>query len=65
MRRSRKPIDGPAHMPKQLLRLLNSGEVLLWSGDKAGAAKQFAVAIHFDITPFEKSELTKVGAGRG
>jgi tetratricopeptide (TPR) repeat protein len=39
---------------------LKWGEALLWSGDKAGAAKQFAVAAHLDLTPSEKSELVKV-----
>ena len=39
---------------------LKWGEALLWSGDKAGAQKQFAMARALDLTPAEKSELVKV-----
>ncbi|MBS0279134.1 MAG: hypothetical protein JSR81_16040 [Proteobacteria bacterium] len=42
---------------------LKWGEALLWIGDKAGAAKQFAVAAHLDLTPSEKSELARVSHG--
>jgi hypothetical protein len=38
---------------------LKWGEALYWSGDKAGAAKQFAIASHLDLTPSEKSELAR------
>jgi tetratricopeptide (TPR) repeat protein len=44
---------------------LKWGEALLWSGDKAGAAKQFSIAAHLDLTSSEKSELTRMGAIRG
>jgi tetratricopeptide (TPR) repeat protein len=37
---------------------LKWGEALLWSGDKAGAQKQFAIAA--TLTPSEKSELMQV-----
>jgi tetratricopeptide (TPR) repeat protein len=39
---------------------LKWGEALLWSGDKSGAAKQFAIAGHLDLTPTEKSELLRL-----
>jgi tetratricopeptide (TPR) repeat protein len=39
---------------------LKWGEALLWSGDKVGAQKQFAVASHLDLTAAEKSELAGV-----
>lgn len=39
---------------------LKWGEALLWSGDNAGAQKQFARARRLDLAPFERSELTKV-----
>jgi tetratricopeptide (TPR) repeat protein len=42
---------------------LKWGEALLWSGDKAGARTQLAVASHLDLTPSEKSELAKVSHG--
>ncbi|HXC56083.1 MAG TPA: tetratricopeptide repeat protein [Rhizomicrobium sp.] len=41
---------------------LKWGEALLWSGDKAGAARQFAVARTLDLAPSEKSELARVRA---
>jgi tetratricopeptide (TPR) repeat protein len=39
---------------------LKWGEALLWSGDKASAQKQFAIARTLDLTPSEKSELAEV-----
>jgi predicted negative regulator of RcsB-dependent stress response len=42
---------------------LKWGEALWWSGDKAGARKQFATAVHLDLTSSEKSELAKVSHG--
>jgi tetratricopeptide (TPR) repeat protein len=42
---------------------LKWGEALLWSGDKAGAAKQFAIAGTLDLSPFDKSKLAKVSHG--
>jgi tetratricopeptide (TPR) repeat protein len=39
------------------------GEALLWSGDKAGAKKQFALAATLDLSPAEKSELMRVSHG--
>jgi tetratricopeptide (TPR) repeat protein len=44
---------------------LKWGEALLWSGDKAGAAKQFAVASGLDLVPTEKSELIRVRIPHG
>ncbi len=46
---------------------LKWGEALLWSGDKAGAQKQFAIAANLHLTPQEKSELAqmKKRAGKG
>jgi tetratricopeptide (TPR) repeat protein len=44
---------------------LKWGEALLWSGDKSGAQKQFAAAAHLDLTPSEKSELTRMGSSHG
>jgi tetratricopeptide (TPR) repeat protein len=42
---------------------LKWGEARLWSGDKDGARKQFALAGGLDLTPSEKSELTRVSHG--
>jgi len=42
---------------------LKWGEALLWSGDKAGAQKQVAMAAHLDLTPSEQSELARVPHG--
>ena len=42
---------------------LKWGEALWWSGDKAGARKQFAIAAGLDMTPSEKAELAKVSRG--
>jgi tetratricopeptide (TPR) repeat protein len=42
---------------------LKWGEALYWSGDKKGAQKQFAIAVHLDLTPSEKSELDRVTHG--
>ncbi|HEY1838332.1 MAG TPA: hypothetical protein VGG36_11785 [Rhizomicrobium sp.] len=42
---------------------LKWGEALFWSGDKTGAAKQFAIARALDLAPPEKSELAKVSHG--
>jgi tetratricopeptide (TPR) repeat protein len=39
---------------------LKWGQALLYTGDHAGAAKQFAIAARLDLTPSEKSELAKV-----
>ena len=39
---------------------LKWGDALLWSGDKAGAQKQFAVASHLDLAAAEKSQLAGV-----
>jgi tetratricopeptide (TPR) repeat protein len=43
---------------------LKWGEALMWSGDKAGAQKQFAAA-HLDLTPSEKSELARMESIHG
>ncbi len=42
---------------------LKWGEALWWSGKRDDAKKQFAVASGLDLTPSEKSELTKVSHG--
>jgi hypothetical protein len=42
---------------------LKLGEALLWSGDKDGAQKQFAIAATLDLSAAEKSELAKVHHG--
>ncbi len=42
---------------------LKWGEALLWSGDKVGAQKQFAAAAALDLTPSEKSELSRMTHG--
>ncbi len=39
------------------------GEALLWSGDKAGAGKQFALARALDLVMSEKSELSRMTHG--
>jgi tetratricopeptide (TPR) repeat protein len=43
---------------------LKWGEALLWSGDKADAQKQFAIATHLDLSAADKAELTRVGTMR-
>jgi hypothetical protein len=42
---------------------LKWGEALLWSGNKADAQKQFAIAASLELTPSEKSELSRVTHG--
>ena len=42
---------------------LKWGEALKWSGDAAGAAKQFAIAAHLDLTPVEQSERARMVHG--
>jgi hypothetical protein len=39
---------------------LKWGEALLYTGDKAGAAKQFALAARLDLTPAEKLERARM-----
>ena len=41
---------------------LKRGEALLWSGDKNGAQKQFAIAAGLDLSTSEKSELARMRA---
>jgi len=41
---------------------LKWGEALLWTGDRAGAAKQFALAAGLFLTPKEMAELKRVRA---
>ena len=41
---------------------LKWGEALLWSGDKAGAQKQFSAAHALVLSPAEKNELSRLGA---
>ena len=43
---------------------LKWGEALLWSGNKAEAEKQFAIAAHLDLSAAEKAALARVGALR-
>jgi len=38
---------------------LKWGEALWWTGDKDGAAKQFAAAAHLDLTAAEQAELAR------
>ena len=44
---------------------LKWGEALLWSGDKAGAEKQFAIAAARVLPAADESELAKVGTMHG
>jgi len=44
---------------------LKWGEALLWSGDKPGAAKQFAIAAKLDLTADERAQLTRIEALHG
>ncbi|HJW40050.1 MAG TPA: hypothetical protein VJ476_02355, partial [Rhizomicrobium sp.] len=39
---------------------LKWGEALLWSGDRSGAAKQFAIAASLYLTADEKAQLARV-----
>jgi tetratricopeptide (TPR) repeat protein len=42
---------------------LKWGEALLWSGDKAGAQKQLAIARGIDLSSSERSELKQLSHG--
>jgi len=44
---------------------LKWGEALLWSGDKVGAGKQFAIASGLDLSGTERVELAKWGTAHG
>jgi tetratricopeptide (TPR) repeat protein len=44
---------------------LKWGEALLWTGDKTGAAKQFAAASSLDLTPSEKAEFDRTHGPHG
>lgn len=44
---------------------LKWGEALQWSGDKAGALKQFVLTEGLDLAPSDKSELAKWEAAHG
>jgi tetratricopeptide (TPR) repeat protein len=44
---------------------LKWGEAFLWSGDKAGARKQFTTAAHLDLTSAERSALARVEIAHG
>jgi tetratricopeptide (TPR) repeat protein len=44
---------------------LKWGEALLWSGDKAGAQKQFAAAAALDLASAEKAELARLRSIHG
>jgi tetratricopeptide (TPR) repeat protein len=43
---------------------LKWGEALLWSGDKRGARRQFAIAAHLDLSAADKMEFKRVGTVR-
>ncbi|MGA9796736.1 MAG: hypothetical protein WBQ17_14520, partial [Rhizomicrobium sp.] len=55
--------DAGKYAPKWGRLHLKWGEALFWSGDKTGAAKQFAIARALDLAPAEKSELARVSHG--
>jgi tetratricopeptide (TPR) repeat protein len=42
---------------------LKWGEALLWSGDKAEARKQFAIAARLDLSPAERSQCARLAQG--
>ncbi len=44
---------------------LKWGEALLWSGDKAGAKKQFAIAAGLWLTQAENSQLARMRSTHG
>jgi tetratricopeptide (TPR) repeat protein len=44
---------------------LKWGEALLWSGDKVGAQKQFAIATHLDLSAADRAALAGVSAMHG
>ncbi len=44
---------------------LKWGEALIWSGDKAGAQKQFAIASRLDLSEGAKSELGRMTKAHG
>jgi tetratricopeptide (TPR) repeat protein len=55
--------EADKYAPKWGRLHLKWGEALLWSGDRAGAQKQFAIAAHLDLTSSEKSERARVMHG--
>jgi tetratricopeptide (TPR) repeat protein len=52
--------EADKYAPKWGRLHLKWGEALLWSGDKAGAQKQFAVARGLELLPAEARECAKV-----
>ena len=54
--------DADKYAPKWGRLHLKWGEALLWSGDKADAKKQFAIASRCDLTEGETSELKRMTA---
>jgi len=44
---------------------LKWGEALLWSGDKSGAQKQFAIAAQLALSPADAAELARLRMARG
>jgi tetratricopeptide (TPR) repeat protein len=55
--------EADKYAPKWGRLHLKWGEALLWSGDKAGAEKQFALARALDLVMSEKSELSRMTHG--
>jgi len=54
--------EADKYAPKWGRLHLRWGEALLWSGDKAGAEKQFAIAHRLGLAPSEQSELNRMAA---
>ena len=57
--------EAAKYAPKWGRLHLKWGEALLWSGDKARAQKQFAIASVLDLAPSEKSELAMMRTRHG
>jgi tetratricopeptide (TPR) repeat protein len=57
--------DAAGYTPNWGRLHLKWGEALLWSGDRGGAAKQFAAASALDLTAAERTELQHVSRAHG
>ncbi len=57
--------EGDKYAPNWGRLHLKWGEALLWTGDKAGAQKQFAIASTLDLTSAEKVELARMSGWHG
>jgi cytochrome c-type biogenesis protein CcmH/NrfG len=55
--------EANSYAPNWVHLHLKWGEALLYTGDKTGAKKQFAIASRLDLTPVDRVRLAKVSQG--